>query len=110
MSVSPWGRWLLAACLLAPAAARGQTIEQYNNDTTEPPQRLEQDARTPDLSRVATLVFEGTNRFRHLHGRHDLKRRRCGSVAASFSRPTPRAGSWPFPRVKSSPTLPLSES
>jgi uncharacterized protein YkwD len=73
MSVSPWGRWLLAACLLAPAPARGQTIEQNNTDTTEPPQRLEQSARTPDLSRVATLVFEGTNRFRHLQGRRDLK-------------------------------------
>src|SRR5262245_43943284 len=73
MSVSPWGRWLLAVCLLAPAAARGQSIEQHDTDTTEPPQRVAADARRPDLSRVATLIFEGTNRFRHLNGRQDLK-------------------------------------
>jgi uncharacterized protein YkwD len=82
MSVSSWGRCpvpslalraFLAACLLAPAVARGQTVEQSDSDTTEPPQRLAAGARTPDLGRVSTLIFEGTNRFRRLHGIGELK-------------------------------------
>ncbi len=95
MSISSWGRSLvpalalracLAACLLAPAAARGQTIEQRDSDTTAPFQRPVAGARTPDLNRVATLIFEGTNRFRHLHGVPELKLNpELGKAARDFA-------------------------
>ncbi len=83
MSLFPWYRRLLTACLLIPfagasglwglPAARGQTVEQHENDTVEPPERLSADARKPDLSRVSSLIVEMTNRFRRLHGRGELK-------------------------------------
>jgi uncharacterized protein YkwD len=68
-----WGRWLVAACLLVSATARGQSVEHRDSDTLEPPAKAAASGRTPDLARVVTQILDGTNQFRRLNERRELK-------------------------------------
>jgi uncharacterized protein YkwD len=75
--------WLLAAVVLAPLPAYAQRVQDDDGESAASGAGAAgEQANRPDLARVRDRIVDLTNRFRHEHGRRELKVNESLSKAA----------------------------